>query len=109
LSVLSVPRALGLTFAGAIVDSAAETRDLEDMSPEAQQTYHMQQRADFAKIAKVGWAEASTAMRPWLAKLPVATRDFLAGAGAFNSVTAMVRLCSTFQLVQARAKMGAKK
>jgi hypothetical protein len=108
LSALSVPKAAGMSFAEAIADSRAATGDLEDKSPEAQQTFHMQQRADFARAAKIGWEQAAAQMKPWLAKLPAATRDFLANTGAFNTTTAMIRLWSTYQLVSARAKMGGK-
>lgn len=108
LSALSVPKAAGMSFAEALVDSRAATEALADKSPEAQQTYHMNQRADFARAAKIGWEEAAAQMKPWIAKLPAETREFLANAGAFNTATAMVRLWSTYQLVSARAKMGGK-
>jgi len=108
LSALSVPKVAGLSFAEAVVDSRAQTESLAELSPEAQQTWHMQQKVDFARATKVGWEEAAAQMRPWLAKMPAETRDFLSVSGAFNSVTAMVRLWSTFQLVEARAKMGKK-
>jgi hypothetical protein len=107
-SALSVPKAVGLGFAEAMLNSREVTADLAEMSQAAQETWHIQQRVDFAKIARVQWSDAAAQMRPWLDRLPAATREFLSGAGAFNSVTAMVRLYSTFQLVQARAGMGKK-
>lgn len=106
LSNLSVPKAAGLSFAEAMADSSVLTENLAELSPAAQQTWHMQQKVDFARATKIGWEQAAALMRPWLAHLPAETRDFLSASGTFNSVTAMVRLYSTFQLVQARADMG---
>jgi len=70
---------------------------------------HLEQNSLFARVTKVGWQEAAAQMKPWMAKMSDATREFLGSSGSLESATARVRLWQAFQLVQARAGMGGKK
>lgn len=108
MSELSVAKALGLATAEAFADSASAWSKLAGQGELAVKTYHLEQNALFARVTKIGWAEASQQMKPWLAKSSDGTREFLASSGSLESAPARVRLWQTFQLATARAKMGRK-
>lgn len=109
LSALRVPQALGQSFAEDFLDAAAATDDLAERDEAAQQQFHLEQRSLFAKVTKVGWAEAAAQMKPWLATMPTNIRDFLRDSGGLNAAPAMIRLWQSYQLATARSRMGGTK
>jgi len=109
MAELSIPKVLGRTFAEDMADSASVFGKLSEKGDDvAVQRYHLEQSALFARVTKVGWAEAAAQMKPWLARMSKDAREFLADSGALESAPARVRLWQSFQLQQARSRMGGK-
>jgi hypothetical protein len=107
MSELSVPAALGRATAEAFADSASEWSRLAGRGEVAIKQFHLEQSALFARVTKMGWQEAASQMKPWLAKMSEGTREFLRASGSLESAPARVRLWQAFQLVRERAKIGA--
>ncbi len=109
MAELQVPQALGRQFADDMLASRDKWSALSEAGdPVSAERHYMEQSTLFTKVAKVGWQEAAAQMKPWLAKMSAATREFLARSGALESAPARIRLWQSFQLSQVRAKMVGK-
>src|SRR5262249_42985907 len=108
MAELRVPAALGRTFAEDLIAGAATWAELSGDTVAVQQ-HHAEQNALFARATRVSWAEASAAMKPWLASMSEATRSYLANSGALESAAVRVRLYQSYTLAQARAGMKGRK
>jgi hypothetical protein len=109
MAELKVPSVLGRQFAEDLLSGAATWAELSGDTVAVQQ-HHASENALFARATKVSWAEASAAMKPWLAAMSEGTRSYLASSGALEAASVRVRLWQAFTLQRARAGMkgGAK-
>jgi hypothetical protein len=101
---LGVPPALGKVVAEAVLDGQ---RHWSRLRTDADRVEHnVNHRRIVSRALGMDYDKAIEAVKPIVAKLSPANRDWLARSGAFESAAVIVHLHRAVQLASARGKLG---